>query len=292
LQPYFLKEINKMCREYHALVAGLYDLVFDDKRTAISPYDFKATLKETLHPDDFKFVNKLFLNFDNQEILSLLKIKKHGLDLPGNYSINDFEEEAVLQNTFNPEEFGLPAYIADFIHAYRESIPLYEGFSWENQLITHYYNYVLQTENSFLHDWFEFELNVTNILTAHNCRNYHIDPQYEIIGNNAIAVQLRKNLGKDFGLAADFPLVEKILQIASLPKIIDRVKGIDILKWEYLDEHSFFHYFDIEKVMTYLIKLFIVYRWTKLDVEKGQQMFNRILLQIEKSHEFPEEFKV
>jgi hypothetical protein len=270
----------------------LPDFVFDDKKVVLTPAEFKEILQESLHHRDFELICKLFLTYDNQNALSFLKIKKHEFQPIGNYSINDFEEEIIRQNTELHENSVLPGYISHFIKAYREGTNIIEGLSWENQLISLYYDHVFECKNAFLKDWFNFELNITNIFAAINCRNHRINPEHEIIGDSVIAALLRKNQSKDFGLGIEFPMIEKLLQIATLPKIIDKERNIDLLKWHYLDEMSAFHYFDIEIIISYLIKLIIVDRWLKLDPEIGQQMFKQILLDIEKSHEFPEEFKI
>jgi hypothetical protein len=281
-----------MPREYHCLVAGLPDFVFDDKKVVLTPAEFKDILQESLHPEDFKLICSLFLTYDNQNALSFLKLKKHEFQPLGNYTVADFEEEIILQNSEQSEPSIFPEYISQIIAAYREGASLIEGLSWENQLISLYYNHIFNVKNAFLKDWFEFEFNITNIFTAINCRNHRINPEHEIIGDSVIAFQLRKNQSKDFGLGIEFPMVEKLLQIAALPNIIDKERNIDLLKWNYLDEMTVFHYFDIEIIISYLIKLMIVDRWLKLDKETGQEMFKRIVSDIKKSHEFPEEFKI
>lgn len=281
-----------MPREYHCLVAGLPDFVFDDKKVVLTPAEFKDILQEILHPEDFKLICSLFLTYDNQNVLSFLKLKKHEFQPLGNYTVADFEEEIIRQNAELSEPSILPEYISQMIAAFREGINIIEGQSWENQLISLYYNHIFNVKNAFLKDWFEFELNITNIFTAINCRNHHINPEPEIIGDSVISSLLRKNQSKDYGLGIEFPMVEKLLQIATLPNIIDKERSIDLLKWNYLDEMTVFHYFDIELIISYLIKLMIVDRWLKLDKETGQEMFKRIVSDIKKSHEFPEEFKI
>jgi hypothetical protein len=279
-------------REYHYLVAGLPDFVFDDKKAVLTPLEFKELLGESLHPSDFELILLFCLAFDNQNVLSFLKLRKHEFNPLGNYSIAEIEEEIIRQNTEVEEKSIFPDYIVQFIAAYREGTSIYEGLSWENQLITMYYNHVMQCKNVFLKNWFEFELNVTNILVAINSRNYRINPEYQIIGDSPVSSLLRRNQSKDFGLGIEFPEVEKLQQIAALPKIIDRERNLDLLKWHYLDEATAFHYFDIELIISYFIKLIIVDRWLKLDEETGKKMFKQILSEIEKSHEFPEEFKI
>src|SRR5512145_2879584 len=98
-------------REYHCLVAGLPDFVFDDKKAALTPAEFKVMLEENLHPADFKLACNLFLTYDNQNALSFLKIKKHEFQLLGNFTVADFEEEIIRQNSILQEKPVLPEYI-------------------------------------------------------------------------------------------------------------------------------------------------------------------------------------
>jgi hypothetical protein len=281
-----------MFRDYHYLVAGLVEFSFEDKTNIPKVSDFKILLKDHLHRNDFKLLQLFFLEYDNQNVLSFLKIKKHEFYPSGNYTVEDFEEAIAQYDTIAYEEAGLPEYLSKFITTFHSESVEKKNISWENQLLTLYYEHVLKCPNTFIRNWFEFELNLRNALTAVTCRKFGYSAEKEIIGTGIIAQQLKSNPAKDFGLNVDFPLIDRILQITELQKIIDKERNIDLLKWSYLDEQTTFHYFDVEYIASYLIKLKMVNRWLKLDQETGRTMFNRMISDIEKSYEFPEEFKV
>lgn len=281
-----------MAREYHCLVAGLPDMVFDDQKGILKLAEFKKMLEEELHPDDYLLVELIFLPYDNRNLLSFLKLKKQKVDELGNYHVDRYEDLILYNFTYGFNEKPIREYLITFLKAFREGSPLFENISWENQLISLYYDSVLTCKNDFLRDWFEFDLNIKNVLTAITCRKMKYNPETEIIGDNLISRQLKNNTSKDFGLQADFPLIENILQISSESNLLERERKLDLLRWDYLDEHTFFHYFTIEKILSYLIKLTILHRWMKLNPEMGKEMFNRMVSDIEKSYEFPEEFKL
>ncbi len=52
-----------------------------------------------------------------------------------------------------------------------------------------------------------------------------------------------------------------------------REKKVDLLKWEWLEEHTFFKPFDIESVFAYLLKLEMIERWVMLDKATGEKDF-------------------
>ena len=74
--------------------------------------------------------------------------------------------------------------------------------------------------------------------------------------------------------------------------ISEKEKAFDNIKWKFLDEHTFFNYFTIEKILSFVIKLNIVERWIELDNETGKALFNRLINDIKMSYKFPEEFSV
>jgi hypothetical protein len=66
---------------------------------------------------------------------------------------------------------------------------------------------------------------------------------------------------------------------------------IDLLRWEFIDEAVFFHYFDIDKILGYLLRLMIALRWFRLERPAGESLFRELLEKMEKSYQLPEEFQ-
>ena len=56
-----------------------------------------------------------------------------------------------------------------------------------------------------------------------------------------------------------------------------REKKIDLLKWKWLDDNTFFKTFDIESVFAYLLKLEMIERWVTLDKARGEKTFRELV---------------
>ncbi len=273
---------------YHYFIAGLPDIFLDDTEVQFQMLDFKHELKEHLRPEDYKMVELLFLSYDNQKLLQFLDEDFDSTNTLANYSFEDYEVE------FSDEKQGiLPPYMYKFVEIFRdEEQSKNMTKSWEDLLTQMYYDYVLKTKNKFLRQWFEFNQNLNNILIGLNCRQYDLDPEKLLIGNNEITRAIIESNAKDFGLGVDLPYINDIITQAEKDNLLAREKGLDQLKWDKVDEITLFDYFTIEVILAYTIKLDIAYRWLELDEEKGREMFRKIINDLKSGFEFPKEFAI
>jgi hypothetical protein len=146
------------------------------------------------------------------------------------------------------------------------------------------------SRNGFVREVADYKLNTGNILLALNGKKHGLPFEDAVIGNNPVANALRKNRTRDFGLSVDYIEIEPLIQLFDTENILDRELKLDHRQWNFLDDITFFNYFTIEKVLAFILKVFLTERWFHLDYEKGQVMFNQLLKEIESSFEFPEEF--
>ncbi len=284
-----------MQNNYYCLIAGLPEIIIEQNKLSFSLSDFKLELKNILYKKDYKLIEYLFLTYDNNNVLNLLLKNDKPFGKSGNFSQADIESAIE-----NPYEHPLPVfYFNTFIINYKNETKLNPNLSWENQITELYYNYLVKIKNPFLKDWFQLELNLNNIITAFNCKKHNIPFDKELIGDNKIAEHIKtgKSKSKDFGLSDTFDDISYIHDIFRILdnnnlNLSDRKKNIDLLKWKYLDEKITFKYFSIEVIISYVIKLRITEKWIKLDKKTGEEMFNKLLKDLETSFEFPEEFSL
>ncbi len=284
-----------MSREYHYLVAGLPDIFYDDQKINISLADFRELLKEGLHLDDFDLIRQRFWKYDNDNILDYLKDNNAELNVLANLSKTDIEDIIlhIKEESTHLISKDIPQYIVNFIIAYKKEEPLIKEKSWDLQLTEFFYNHIDSLGNNFVKAYFTFNKTLINIITASNCKKYDIKVANELIGNDEITEKLIKSNARDFGFLKDEIIyLDQILKITEETDLLERERKLDKIKWTYLDNESFFHYFDIEKIFTYLIKVEIIERWMKLDKDTGKKLFHELLSNLEASFEFPEEFKV
>jgi hypothetical protein len=271
---------------YYYLVAGLPDLLMDQGKVKVSVTEFKTEIEPYLDVHDFELIKILFLKFDNKNLLNLLQKQPVTFDTGGNYDQDFFEEQIKEQ-----DDHLLP-YLAGFIKNFKEGMRENEEISWENELETRYFQHLKNIKNDFLKEWFEFTLNIKNITTALNCRNYNFRPENELIGDNFVVQSILRSNSRDFGLMQEFPEIDKLLNIWEAGNLLEREKQIALIYWQWIDEHTFFHYFTIEKILGFMLQLEIVERWLSLDSQTGESMFRQLLYAIGKSFSLPDEFKL
>ncbi|MGC8866309.1 MAG: DUF2764 family protein [Bacteroidales bacterium] len=271
-------------RNYYYLVAGLPDLVMEQSKVKSTLQELKTELAHYLHPADFRLVEQLFWPIDHRNVYHLLLKTGEAYQPGGRFSVDELEEEIK-----NPSR--LPSYVATFIKAHKNNEPIWPQLSWEDQLTALYINEMERSSNKFMQHWFTFEKNLRNVLAALTARKFKLDASHFIIGDDEVSRAIARSQSRDFGIHDLFPQVERIIQIFETTQLAEREKSLDVLRWNYLDELNTFHYFTIEVILAFIIKLQIVQRWMALDPKAGMEIFRRLLKDLENSYEFPKEFK-
>ena len=135
------------------------------------------------------------------------------------------------------------------------------------------------------------KLNVKNLETALTCRKYGKEIAPEIVGDNVFSKALRTSNSKDFGLAMEFPYAEKVISLMGNTNLVERERGLDLRRWDYIEDAVVYEYFSMEKVLSFMLELMIVERWSKMSSESGRKVFMEVVDKFRKSFEFAEEFK-
>ncbi len=280
-----------MKKKYYSLVAGLPDIYFQDTKVSLELNEFRQELSEWLTSADYAYIHAYFTKYDNANLLAYLKDEEAPLNELGNLSRDDLDDIILMvKDDEETKDDRIPNHFRKFIPAYENEEPLFPNVSWENQLSWLYFNEMLSIDNTFIRNWFEFDLNVTNLLTALNCRKYDLEVGEHILGDNEIARTIRQSNAKDFGISQLFDYYEDVTTIVEETNIYLREQRLDMLKWKYLDDNTFFHYFTIEKLFAFVVKFEILYRWVKLNKEKGEQLFRDMLNKLKSSYTLPEDF--
>lgn len=283
-----------MSRQYYYLVAGLPDIVYDDKKIPISQEEFREYLQEHLPKEDMDLIKLIFWYFDNQNVINRLEGSDAEFLPLGNLSVDELDElfAAVKEGSLDIAADIAPSYLGQFIDAYKNETPIIEGKRWDLQLSELYYEFATSTKNKFINDWFSFDRDFNNVLTAYNCRNNEFDVAKQVIGSGDLVEKLIKSSAKDFGITDEIELADKIFKAADETDIIKQEKGLDLIKWEKLLEDSFFHYFSLEKLFVFTVQLSIAERWISLDKDTGIKLFEELLKSLESSYEFPADFSL
>lgn len=231
-----------------------------------------------------------YLKFDNANLLKLLKDKEATTDFEGNYSQNELLALISSVREGDAPDKRYPSYLYEFITAYL-ALSAEELYRAEDMLSACYYAYAMNCGNQFVSSWFEFNLNINNILAALTARKYKMDVSQVVVGKTDVSEMVRTSNARDFGLSEILEYFEQVLRISEIEELVEREKKIDLLKWNWMEDAVFFNYFTVERIFVFLLKLEMIGRWISMDKEKGSELFRQIIDKLKDEIQIPAEFR-
>jgi hypothetical protein len=90
----------------------------------------------------------------------------------------------------------------------------------------------------------------------------------------------------------ELPYIDQIIGIHENTDIVEQEMSFDLLKWNYLDNLNTFNNFSIEQILAFVIKFIMVERWTKLETERSNEIFKKMLNDLENSFQFSKDFNI
>ena len=276
---------------YYCYIAGLPDIQIDNQKSIPAQEEILDELKQILSKGDMALLDLLRLKYDNDNLLKFLANRDAELNPLGKLTSQDWAELIELidnSDERNPAcDARLLKYVLEFYTTIRneqseEKIDFAEDF-----LAALYYKYGMQCKNKFVADWFEFNLNINNILTALTCRKYGWDIKSAIVGDNVVAETIRNSVSaRDFNLKAEIDYFDALVSISETANLLDREHRIDALKWNWLEENTFFSSFSIEKVLSFWLRCELMHRWDNLSMEEGAEIFRQMINDLKKDVKF------
>ena len=277
--------------KYYYLVAGLPELTLEDSKLSYTVADFKAELYPDLSDEDRRLIDLIYLKFDNANVLKLLKDKDAAIDSRGNYSAEELAEFiSSLKDGDEVADAVFPSYLSTFISEYFNT-PAEDDFLHEDRLAALYYAYAMKCRNKFVSSWFAFNLTMNNVLVALTARKFKMDIAPLIVGDTEVCEALRTSGARDFGLTGEVDFLDQLVKISETEELVEREKKIDQLRWNWMEEATFFNYFTVERLFVFLLQLEMIERWISLDKEKGNQLFRSIIATLKDEVQIPAEFR-
>lgn len=276
---------------YYYLIAGLPELQTDGQKLKHTLIELKEELARSLSASDMAMINYFFMQYDNQNVLKLLSDIEAETDERGTISKEEIIE---FISNYKKKEADtskkLYRYLKHFITSHISDEPVLPELNLEDKLTSLFYEHALKCKNEFIASWFEFNLILTNVLVATNCIKYGIDRHKAIIGHSEIIDSIRNSNAKDFGISTILPEIDEMVRIAEEPDFYERERKIELLKWNWLEDKGFFHFFDMEYLFIYLLKVEMLQRWITLAKSSGSDIFREMISKLQHSFEFPNEF--
>lgn len=275
--------------QYYYMVAGLPDISSEDAKLSLGYVEYLEALMTALSDKDAALLRYFRMAYDNQSLMAWLHDKTAELHPLASVTPELLNEQMqLLEFDDQPPLRGVPAYFPTFMREWRDGIP---AGTEENRLSALFYDCVKACPNAFVREWFAFEQNLNNAQVALSCRKYGIELAGQIVGDNEVAQSLRSSSLRDFGIGNIFPQMESLMHLNNETDLIEKEKHVDELVWAFLDDQCTFHYFSVEPLLAYLIKLQRIERWMKLDPKTGEAKFRALVYSMKEGVEIPDTTK-
>ncbi len=289
-----------MSRDYFYFISGLPNLNFEDSKQVLSPEQFRVDAKAQLSESDYALLEILHLPTDLDNLLRLVYKSDKEPNPEGLFNDAHWEAYlAFLRRKLENPELGTPAEFAllpDFVsQTLLKVMRQEEKQPWlqtETELIGQFYAWTGNHKNEFLAQWFTYDAHLRNILVAINGRKLNLPYSDYLVGENKTNEKLAKSHAADFGLGKEDELFEVLIRVYEQNNLLYRERTYDILRWKWIDNHNFFNYFNIDRILGYYSKLRILSRWLKADPNWGKEVFHDTLNALENSFSFPEDFNI
>ena len=268
--------------EYYYLVAGLRDWTLDFDTKGFDVREIIDEIVGELTKSDREAVRMLYAYYDCENIIAR-RAKRERHNQLGNLSAEQITE------VFEERNYALltPA-VAKCVKLYveyndeerDEEITL--DVSFERAIFEAYYRDLAESKCSFLKEWGAFDRNLRNIAAAIAAREAGRVVADVTVGGGEIVEQLKRSTAADFGLRGELPYVDSVISaVCDEKNIVEKERKIDAIRWAEAEAMTSFDFFTINFILSYLVKVNIVARWTLLSPEVGREMLNRLIKELE-----------
>ena len=264
---------------YYCLVAGLREYTLDSEKKGFDAREIVSDILAELSKSDAEAVRLLYGYYDCENIIAM-RSGRAAFNALGNFSREELAEELEAPKR-------LPKGVAKVVRLYAapdseeaEGADLSLGF--EKALWTAYYDECSHSKCSFLRAWSAFDCTLRNVSAAAVARAIDRPVEEVVIGEGYIVKQLRRSSAADFGLRGEVSYLDAVIAaVNDEQNLVEKEHKIDLIRWEQALELTSFDYFNINAILSYLVRINIVARWAVLDAKRGRDMLERIMAELD-----------
>ena len=264
--------------EYYYLVAGLRDWTLDSDTKGFDVREIIDEIVGELTKSDREAVRMLYAYYDCENIIAR-RAKRERHNQLGNLSTEEVAEVLEERNysLLTPEVAKcVKLYVEANDEEHDEDTTL--DASFERAIFEAYYRDLAASKCTNLKDWGAFDRNLRNIAAAIAAREAGRVVADVTVGDGEIVEQLKRSTAADFGLRGELPYVDSVISAVSDEKnIVEKERKIDAIRWSEAEDIAAYDYFNINYLLSDLVKVNIVARWTLLSPEVGREMLNKLI---------------
>ena len=269
-------------KEYYYLVAGLKEWTLESDTKGFDVAEIRDEILEAISDSDRQAVRELYAYYDCENIIAAHAGRDRYNPL-GNLSKE--EVKAVFSERCYSK---LPKAVAEVVKRYNEAddderddeVALDDRF--ERAVFEAYYLGLEKSKCSFLKAWGEFDRNLRNIAAAVAAREANRSISDVVVGRGEVVEQLTRSSAADFGLRGELQYIDSVIAAVSDERnIVEKERKIDAIRWAEAEDIVVFDFFNINFILSYLVKVNIVARWNMLSPEVGRRMLERLMQELD-----------
>lgn len=265
--------------QYYTLVASLREYTLDADAKGFDAREIIGSILEQVKPGDARQVRLLYGYYDCEN-LAALRSGRNSFNPLGNLSREELDEELK-----SPQR--LPGALAQVVRAYAdpegeeaESVDTTRRF--EKELFGAYYAACEETRSRFLREWSRFDRTLRNVTAAVAARAAGRAVEEVVVGQDDVVDQLQRSSAADFGLRGELPWLDAVIAaVNDETNLVEKERKMDQIRWSEASELATFDYFDLDAILSYLVRVNLVARWTRLDAARGREMFARLMAELD-----------
>lgn len=264
--------------EYYYLVAGLREWTLESDTKGFNVREIVDEIIAELTKRDREAVNLLYAYYDCENIIAYrAKRERHN-------ELGNLSREQVAQMFAERDYSSLSANVAKVVKYFNASDDEERdednviNDTFEHALFEAYYRDLAESKCSFLKAWGEFDRNLRNISAALAAREAGRAVADVVVGGGEVVEQLKGSSAADFGLRGELQYIDAVISAVSDEKnIVEKERKIDKVREEQAWDIASFDFFNINFILSYLVRVNIIARWMLLLPEAGREMLNRLM---------------
>lgn len=125
-----------------------------------------------------------------------------------------------------------------------------------------------KSKNRFIREFFAFDREFRNLKVTTLAEQMSVDAAKYLVGD----------------LDPFFADKAKIQAVLNEENILLREKALDRIVWDKVNDLTAFDYFDVEKILAFLVKARITDRWCKMDKVQGAKIFKQLVDEVRSTY--------
>lgn len=265
--------------QYYCLVASLKEYTLDADTKGFDARGIIDGILEEVRKRDAREVRLLYGYYDCENIAALRSGRTAHNPL-GNLTREELAEELKAPHR-------LPEAVARVVRAYadpegEDAETVDTAHRFETELFGAYYAACEASRSRFLREWSRFDRTLRNVVAAVSARAAGRAVEDSLVGGGDVVDQLQRSSAADFGLRGELPYIDAVIAaVNDEANLVEKERKLDLIRWTEASELATFDYFDIDAILSYLVRVNIVARWTRLDAARGREMFDRLMAELD-----------